>query len=77
MNRAVGDYLFIKPIERDGDQWSGNIVDRGVKVIKFTTYYECDLVIYNNDNIYMTTTYEGSRVHIVSFQNIRKIEGVY
>lgn len=77
MDRALGDYIFIKPIEKTGNQWSGNIVDRGAKVVKFTTYYDCDLVIYNDEDIYKTTTYEGDRVHAVKFQNIRKIEGVY
>lgn len=77
MNRALGDYLFIKPIEQTGNQWTGNVVDRGAKVIKFTTYYDCDLVIYNDEDIYITTTYEGNTVHVVKFQNIQKIEGVY
>lgn len=77
LNRAVGDYVFIRPIELNEGQWSGNIVDRGAKVITYTTYYPCDLVLYNNDDIYMTTKFEGNTVHVVSYENIIKIEGVY
>ena len=77
MNNALGDYVFSNPIEQDGDMWSGHIVDRGFKVIKFSTYYQCDLIIYNDADIYDTTIFEGERVHIISFENISKIEGVY
>lgn len=77
MNNALGDYVFVDYIEEQDGWWTGHIVDRGAKVIKYSTYYECDLVVYHNDDIYDTTVFEGSPVHIVSFENIQKIEGVY
>jgi len=77
MSEALGDSLYINPIERDGDQWTGKVVSRGYKVIKETTYYECDLVIYDDADIVNRPKYNGKRVHNVWFQNITKIEGVY
>ncbi len=77
MSEALGDSLYITPIERDGDQWTGRVVSRGYKVAKETTYYECDLVIYNDADIVNKPKYDGKRVHNVWFQNITKIEGVY
>ena len=77
MSEALGDFLFIDPIERDGDQWTGKVVSRGYKVIKETTYYECDLVIYDDVDIVNRPIYNGKRVHNVWFQNITKIEGIY
>ena len=77
MSEAMGDGVYINPIERDGDQWSGRVVSRGYKVSKETTYYLCDLVVYDNADIVSTPKYNGKRVHNVWFQNITKIEGVY
>lgn len=77
MSEALGDIVFISPIEKDGGQWSGHIVSIGAKVAKYTTYYECDLVIYNDADISKYVKYNGKRVHAVWYQNIRKIEGVY
>ena len=77
MSEAMGDALYIKPIEKDEDQWTGRVVSRGIKVIKNTTYYECDLVVYKDVDIISKPKYNGVRVHKVWFQNITKIEGVY
>jgi len=77
MSEALGDSLFIDPIERDGDQWTGHVLSRGAKVVKETTIYDCDLVIYDNANIVSMPKYNGKRVHNVWYQNIIKIEGVY
>ena len=77
MSEAVGDSLYINPIKKDGDQWTGRVVSRGVKVIKCTTYYECDLVVYKDMDIVNKPKYNEQRVHNVWFQNITKIEGVY
>jgi len=77
MSEALGDFIYSKPIEQDGDEWSGHIVSRGAKVIKFTTYYECDLITYKDSDIVETLTYEGDTVHKLWYQNIIKIEGVY
>jgi len=79
MNRAVGDYVFISPISYDSstEQWTGKVVDRGAKVITYTTIYECDKVKYYDKDIYTNATYEGDTVHVVSYENTIKIEGVY
>lgn len=77
MNRAVGDYVFISPINLNGTEWTGKVVDRGAKVIKYSTIYECNIVKYQDSDIYKTATYNGDTVHIVSFENTIKIEGVY
>jgi len=77
MSEALGDFVYSAPIERDGDIWSGHIVSRGAKVIKFTTHYECDLITYADTDIVETLKYEGNRVHKLWYQNIIKIEGVY
>ena len=74
---ALGDQLFIEPTYRDGDDWEGNIVDRGAKAIKFSTYSTCDIVQYQTKDIIKTINLNGKPAHIVSFENIRKIEGVY
>ena len=77
MSEALGDSLYITPIEKDGNEWTGRVVSRGVKVIKYTTYYECDYVVYKDAGIISKPKYNGVRVHNVWFQNITKIEGVY
>jgi len=77
MSEAVGNSLYINPIEKNGDQWTGRVVSRGIKVVKNTTYYECDLVVYKDVDIVSKPKYNGVRVHKVMFQNITKIEGVY
>ena len=77
MSEALGDFVYVDPIEQDGDQWTGHIVSRGWKVITNTTYYECDLVTYKDADIVEPLTYDGYRVHKLWYQNIIKIEGVY
>jgi len=77
MSEAVGDFVYVNPIEQDGNLWTGHIVSRGWKVSKYTTLYECDLVTYNDGDIIETLLYEGDTVHKLWFQNITKIEGVY
>jgi hypothetical protein len=77
MSEALGDFVFVSPRNLDGTTWTGRVVSRGAKVIKYSTYYECDLVTYTDANIERTTSYNGDTVHIVSFENITKIEGVY
>ena len=77
MSEALGDQVFIEPIELNGDTWTGKVVDRGFKVIKYTTIYECNLVTYNVNDIVKSTKYGGVTVHIVMYQNTIKIEGVY
>jgi hypothetical protein len=74
---ALGDQLYVEPFYRDGDKWTGNIIDRGAKVIKFSTYTICDVVEYQTKDIIKTISVDGKPVHIIYFQNIRKIEGVY
>lgn len=75
--RALGDQLFVIPCIKDGDQWIGKIVDRGAKVVKFSTYNICDKIIYNKNDIIRSDIFENKSVHVISFENIRKIEGVY
>lgn len=77
MSKALGDQLYINPYNRDGDYWTGKIKSIGAKGVKYTTYNICDIVVYHNNHILGTSDFEGFRVHIVNFQNIRKIEGVY
>jgi len=73
----MGDQVFITPIESNGDVWTGSVIQLGVRAIREGAYQVCDWVIYNGKDIINMPTYEGSRVHNVMFQNIRKIEGVY
>lgn len=77
MSSALGDSVYINPLEREGDIWTGRIVDRGVKASTFGGYSECDWITYHDKDIVNKPKYEGSRVHNVMFQNIRKIQGVY
>ena len=77
MSRAVGNFVYVNPIEQDGNLWSGHIVSRGSVVCKETTLYDCDLVTYHDGCIVEHLKYEGNRVHKLWFQNITKIEGVY
>lgn len=77
MSEALGDAVFVSPRNLSGTEWTGRIVSRGAKVIKFSTYYECDQVRYYDSAIERTATYDGDTVHVVDFRNIRKIEGVY
>lgn len=74
---ALGDQIFVIPSIKDGEQWIGKIVDRGAKVLKFSTYSICDRVIYNKSDIIRSDIFENKAVHVISFENIRKIEGVY
>lgn len=69
--------MFINPIESDGDKWTGRVVDLGVNAVTYGAYRVCDLVTYNGIDIINMPKYEGSRVHNIIYQNIRKIEGVY
>lgn len=77
MNEALGDYVFIEPIERDGDQWTGKIVATGAKVIVYSTYHICNIVTYQDMDIRRTVTYNELRVHEITFEKITKIEGIY
>lgn len=77
MSEAVGDFVFVSPRNLEGTTWTGRVVSRGFKVIKYSTYYECDLVTYDDIHIAKTALYDGDTVHVVSFENITKIEGVY
>jgi hypothetical protein len=74
---ALGDQLYVEPFHREGDIWTGNIIDRGAKAIKFSTYTICDVVEYQTKDIIKTISVDEKPVHIIYFQNIRKIEGVY
>lgn len=74
---ALGDQLYIEPTFRDGNLLEGNIIDRGAKAITFSTYSICDIVEYNIKDIIKTISIDNKPVHIISFENIRKIEGVY
>ena len=65
------------PTYVDRKEWMGRVVDNGAKVIIYSTIHECDEVKYYDSDIYNTTIYGSVTVHVVSFQNIRKIEGVY
>jgi hypothetical protein len=77
MSEALGDSVFIEPIERDGDQWTGNIVSIGAKTSSNSTYHICDVVVYQDMDIRRTVTYDGVRVHDVFFDKLRRIEGIY
>jgi len=74
---ALGDQLYVLPSVRDGNQWIGKVVDRGAKALKFSTYGICDKVIYNQSDVIKSEVFENKQVHVIAFQNIRKIEGVY
>ena len=75
--KALGDQLYIIPSVHNGSSWIGKIVDRGASSIKFSTYNICDKVVYQSQNIIKSAVFEGKSVHVISFENIRKIEGVY
>ena len=77
MSEPVGDFLYSRPLELDGNRWRGRIVATGFKVDKFTTYRVCDFILYNDEDIVETVMYEGEQVHKLWYQNIVKIEGVY
>jgi hypothetical protein len=74
---ALGDQLFVIPSVKDGENWIGKIVDRGFKVLKFSTYNICDKVIYNKNDVIRSDIFENKAVHVISFKNIKKIEGIY
>jgi len=77
MSEAKGLSLYITPIERNGDQWTGSISDMGAVALEHSSYTICNLVIYNDEDIIDSPIFEGERVHNVFFENTIKIEGVY
>jgi hypothetical protein len=77
MINALGDQVFITPIKKEDDVWTGQIVDLGFKVTKFSTYKLCNWVRYDDEDIIKNAKFQGDMVHIISFENIRKIEGIY
>lgn len=77
MTNAQGDQIFITPITKENDTWTGQIVDVGFKAQKFSTYKLCNWVMYEDEDIIRNAKFQGDMVHIVAFQNIRKIHGIY
>ena len=77
MSEVEGNQLYALPIEREGDEWTGNIKSIGGLVEVNTTYRKCNIIIYNDSDIIDTVMYKGEMVHKLWFQNITKIEGVY
>jgi hypothetical protein len=77
MINALGDQVFITPISKENNIWTGQIVDIGFKVQKFSTYKLCNWVTYEDENIIRNAKFQGDMVHIVSFENISKIHGIY
>ena len=73
MSEALGDQFFIEPLSRDGDLWTGRVVDRGAKALKFSTIKECDKVTYLNDSIKGRTKYGNVNVHIVWYEDVISI----
>lgn len=78
MTNALGDQVFVTPISRDDNGViTGQISDLGFKVQKFSTYKLCNWVTYNENDIIKNIKFQGDMVHVVSFENIRKIQGIY